>query len=384
MTEPFVLKDDVELIPCSALSDDVRRRIACDEGDYALQHRYGRDYVQVIDGGTAALLQLFRRPRTIADAVLENSRALGKAPHARLDELLPHLDVFLDRGVLVPAGSGRETVRPRYDGGTAVAGWTLVRCVHLFDDTEIYEARRGEDLAALKIARADTPDVRALFDNEEAILRRLDGCGVTPALRGSGVHDGLPYLILEWIDGADASAAAAQRRNDRPALLALCASIADAYAALHARGVLHGDVHALNIVAGERVVLLDFGAGRIAADPPRVDRRGLPELFEPEHAAARRRGGVLPSSEAGEQHAVAALLYQLLTGQHYLDLSYERDEMLRQIECDPMLPFAARGIAPWPEVEEILGRALQKDPSRRYGSMAELAALLNQRCACLA
>ena len=61
---------------------------------------------------------------------------------------------------------------------------------------------------------------------------------------------------------------------------------------------------------------------------------------------------------AGEQYSLAALLYLLITSDHYLDFRLERDEMVRQVVTEPPLPFAKRGIAPWPDVEAILGRAL--------------------------
>jgi eukaryotic-like serine/threonine-protein kinase len=370
ITQPFVLKDDVVLMPCAEMNDTIRARITFDEGDFTLAHRHGRADVRVIDGGTAALLELFRQPRTIADAVLENSRALGKAPHDRLEELLPHLGALIDDRILVPAGSGDERgVRPRYESGDTVAGWTIVRCVNLVEDSEVHQVRRGDAVAALKIARVATPLIESLFDNEEAVLRRLEGSGVAPALLDAGVHDGRRYLVVEWISGVDVWGAAAQRRHDRAALAGLCASIAEAYAAIHARGVLHVDVHPRNALAGEKVALVDFGGASLLGQPQAAGRITMTFFYEPEYAAQ-------PPSEAGEQYAVAALLYLLLAGDHYLDFRYDRDEMLRQIECDPALPFAARGAAPWPEVEEILLRALQKDPSQRHESMAAMAARL--------
>jgi serine/threonine-protein kinase len=375
ITELFVLKEDVVLIPCADLSDDMRGRIAFDEGDFTLSRRHGRAPAQVIDGETAALLSLFRRPRTIVDAVIENSRSFGKNAKTSLDELLPHLGKFLENRVLVPAGSEDEKeIRPRYDAGTTVGGWQIVRCASLIEDSEIYQLRRGSDVAALKIAR--TADVRPIFDNEAAVLRHLDGSGVAPRLFDAGDHEGRPYLIMEWAPGIHAGVAAAQRRHERAALIEICASIAAAYAALHARGVLHGDVHTRNVVVGDKVMLVDFGYGRFADRPPALGRGGAYSFFEPEYFAARSAGVDLPASERGEQYAVAALLYLLIAGDEYLDFNLDRDAMRRQIETEPPLPFAKRGLPPWPGVEAILFRALQKNPDARHASLAAMAALL--------
>ncbi|HUR81636.1 MAG TPA: lanthionine synthetase LanC family protein [Thermoanaerobaculia bacterium] len=377
ITEPFVLKGDVLLVPVADLSDDVRARIAFEEGDYTLSIRHGRALAQVIDGGTAALLALFREPRTIVDAVIENSRALDRDPEERLNELLPHLDAFVDSRVLVQAGSDDEKeIRPQYDAGMTLDGWKIVRCASLVEDSEIYQLRNGEEVAALKIARVTDGYVPDFFANEVDILRHLDGSGVTPRLLGSGVHDDRPYFIAEWCGGVDSLVAASQRRYDRAALLELCASIASAYATLHARRVLHGDVHARNVLAENDVKLVDFGYSRYADRPPATGRGGMAMFYEPEYYIARAQNLHPYATFAGEQYGVAALLYLLITGHHYLDFRYERDEMAQQVINDPPVSFAARHTPPWPEVEAILFRALEKDPVRRFASMDEMAARL--------
>jgi serine/threonine protein kinase len=376
ITDPFILQHDVQLIPCAELEEDVRGRIAYEEGDFTLSRRRGRSLVKVIDGETAALLALFREPRTIAEAVFENSRILGKDPRVWLEELLPHIGAFVNGRILVPAGSDAEQeTRPQFESGDRFGRWEIVRCASLIEDSEVYQLRDGEETAALKIARGAR--LRDLFDNEIAILRHLDGSGIAPRLIESGVDEERPYGIVTWIDGVDATVAAAQRRHDRGALIDLCASIAAAYAALHERGVLHADVHARNVLAvDDGVTLVDFGYSRFVDAPPRVGRAGMYYFYEPELVAAEREGSSMPASAAGEQYAVAALLYLLITGHHYLEFRYLRDEMGRQVETEPPLPFAARGVPPWPEVEQVLFRALEKDPSRRHASMAEMAALL--------
>lgn len=378
-TEPFVLKNDVVLTPCAELSEEMRQRISFDEGDYTLSRRHARVLAQVIDGETAALLALFRQPRTIADAFFEGGRALGKDPQAYFDELVPHLGVFLENRVLVPPGSEEEQeVRPQYESGAAFAGWEIVRCVSLVEDSEVYQLRNGGDVAALKISRPASPFEGSLFANEAEILRHLGDAGIAPRLIDAGLEQERPYLVIEWAAGVESSVAAAHRRHDRAALIDMAASIAAAYATLHEHGVLHSDVHTRNVLVGHRgeVTLIDFGLSRRTGQRPRVGRGGMYYFYEPEFLAAQRQGIVLPSSAAGEQYALSALLYLLLTGHHYVDFRYEREEMARQAESDPPLPFAARGVPPWPDVEEALFRGLEKEPRRRHDSIGDLAALL--------
>jgi serine/threonine-protein kinase len=377
LDEPFTLGSDVLLIPCAEISDDVRARVSFEDGDFTLSRRYGRILVQVIDGETAALLERFREPRTILDAILENCRAFGNDPEALLDEMLPHLGAFVRSHILEQAGSSQDQgIRPRYESGATIGGWKIVRCASLIDDSEVYQLRRGEEVAALKIARDSTSEIETLIENEADVLRRLDGTGIAPRLIEAGRHEERPYLIIDWIAGVDAGVAAKHRRNDRASLIDLCASIAAAYAALHAHGVLHGDVHPRNVYFGGRITLIDFGHAQVIGQAPAAGRSGVPYYMEPEFIAGRRRGTSIPPSPAGEQYGLAALLYAIITGEFYLDFRYEREEMDSQIENDPPLPFAKREAPPWPEVERILGRALEKDPERRYGSIAELAARL--------
>jgi predicted Ser/Thr protein kinase len=380
ITEPFVLKDDVLLIPCSDLSDDLRGRISFDDGDFTLSRRHGRSASQVVDGDTAALLTLFREPRTIVAAVIENSRTLGRDAEERLDEMLPHIGVFLQNRVLVPVGSDDEQeIRPRFESGALVAGWEIVRCVSLIEDSEIYLLSKDGVNAALKIARTAMPFEESVFGNEAAILRHING-GIAPRLIDCGTFEERPYLIIDWIPGVEAGVAASQRRHDRASLIELCSSVAAAYAALHERGVLHSDVHPRNVLVGDdgRVTLIDFGLSRFTEQQPRTARGGMYYFFEPEFLAGQRQGLVMPSSAAGEQYALAALLYLLVSGSHYLEFRYDREEMARQAELDPPLPFAKRGIPPWPEVEQILFRGLEKDPALRHPSIGKMAALLSE------
>ena len=378
ITDPLVLRGDVILVPVTDLAPEVREKIAYDEGDYTLTSRHGRVASQVIDGETAALLELFRTPRTIAEAVLTNSRVLRKDPEAWLDELLPHLGAFLGNSILVPAGAEHEhEIAATLAAGDRVGDWQIAHCVSLMEDSEIYRAHDGRRPAAVKISRQAVPFERSLFGNEALVLERIGGAPAA-TLYGRGMHDGRPYLAIEWCPGMDAGTAAAHRRQVRPSLLELACGIADAYAALHERGVVHGDVHHRNIFVADdgTVRLIDFGYGGIIAEPPRVGRAGMYYFFEPEYFAAQRRGAVLPASPAGEQYALAALLYYLIAGSHYVDFLIGSEEMARQAETEPPLPFAKRDLPPWPAVEAILGRALAKDPAQRFPDVRVFAEAL--------
>jgi serine/threonine-protein kinase len=264
----------------------------------------------------------------------------------------------------------------------------VLRCVQVLDDTEVYQVRDAAGrLGALKCVRpGPRGHLAAAFRREATVLRHLDGTS-NPALLAEGTHEGRPYLLLEWVAGVNAAVAAEELRRPEtadasPKLLALGCAIAEAYAWLHAHQAVHGDVHPRNVLADElgRVKLVDFGQAQL--DPAPADfaaprRAGIGFFFEPEYAQALRQQQPPPAaSPRGEQYALGALLYFVFTGAHYLDFSVEPEKMFRQIAGDPPLPFARRGLAPWPEVEGVLARALRKDPAERFASVADLARAL--------
>jgi serine/threonine protein kinase len=143
--------------------------------------------------------------------------------------------------------------------------------------------------------------------------------------------------------------AVAQCLNDRckGAVLDLVVRVMEAYERLHGLGVLHGDIHPRNVLVGPRheVSLIDFG---MAVAPGlaggRRGRGGIDFYQEPELARALLAGASGPApSAAGEQYALAAMVYLLLTGGYTHDFSLERDEMLRQLLAQPPVAFRQRG-----------------------------------------
>ena len=396
ITDPLVLPADVVLAPVGELPAAVRRRFSCGDGDFALTRPRLRAGSRIVDAQAAALLAEFRRPSTVAEALIRHCRQCGLEPlPALVEAAYPLLASLLDAGFLVSGGAAQaDGLEPTTRVGEAVAGFEVLRCVQELDDVEVYQVRQvrsggpagplGARFAALKIERrAGAGRCAAAMAREAAVLERLAG-EAAPRLVAAGVLAGRHYLVSEWCSGIDAAAAAAELRasGEWRGLLALAAGVARAYAGLHEAGVIHGDVHPRNalVAAGGGIRLLDFGLARCVDARGRLPapaRGAVPCFFEPEYARRARAGRRPPPvSRAGEQHAVAALLYLLLTGFHYRDFSLEREALLRQIAEEPPLPFAERGVAAWPEMESVLGRALAKRPRDRFRSLAALARAL--------
>jgi eukaryotic-like serine/threonine-protein kinase len=386
ITTQFVLQSDVVLTPVQELPMTAREQLGADEGDYALSRTMSRAPVRVLDRDSADLLQRFRSPTRIVDAILSYSRDHRIGAEATLEEAFPILQRLIDSQVLVVATSDATTsAQSGLKVGDLFEGARVLATVQVLDDTEVHLVRTGDGgHAALKLFNApEGASSMRHMQQEEAILRHLDG-RVAPRVLAAGNRAGAAYLLLEWRPGVSAEAAAAEARRSggesRQALLEICCSIADAYARLHAAGVVHGDVHPRNILvaADGTVTIIDFGYAVMPASgeprTARASRGGIAFFLEPEYALAQRAGQPAPpATMLGEQYAVAALLYLLFTGSHYLDFSLEPDQLLRQIAEEQPLPFAERNTPPWPQLEELLLKCLSKRSEDRLLDMSAVA-----------
>ncbi|MBV7329545.1 protein kinase [Chloroflexi bacterium TSY] len=389
ITAPFVLPDDVVLIPVDHLPTQVRERVEFEEGDYALTRPRARIPSKIIDAQAAKLLEEFRSPTTIVEAVMNYSLAHKTDPEDMLDEAFPILQYFINSQLLTPPGSEEaKKITPSAEVGDWLAGFQIVQCIQVLDDAELYRVQgRNDNDAALKILRPNSSQgVKHLLEREVAILTHLDN-RINPSLLEEGTVEERSYLALEWCFGVPASMAAdALRRSSssdsREKLLKLCCTILEAYVCLHAQGVIHSDIHPRNILVADdgSVKLIDFGYSRLehgVNEFSKSPRGGVGFYFEPEYARAYlSRRNPPQSSIAGEQYGLAALLYFLLTGLHYVDFSLEKYEMMRQIAEDSPLPFSNHEMEAWPEVEALLGKALSKNPADRFSSVAEFASNL--------
>jgi serine/threonine protein kinase len=383
ITDPLRLPADVILAPVSELPIDLRKRIACDEGDYALTRPRARTPSRIINRSTAELLREFASPSTLARAIVRFARARGTSPETTLEAAYPVLELLFAAGFLVSDADDAQPIDYQLNRGELVGTWEVLAPIQVLHDTEVYQARSGGRIGILKIERrlADGRfNAATMLRREATTLKALDG-SVAPRLMENGDHEGRCFLAIEWCPGLEADAYADELREeaDRAEILAFCVNIVAAYAQLHDRGFVHGDVHPSNILVDPsgNVRLIDFGhatpIGKSGAPP----RAGMSFFFEPEFAAAALGGSEPPAaSPAGEQYAVAALLYLLSTGRYYLDFSIERGALLRQIVAEKPRLFSGHAIAPWPGLERVLARALSKSPQDRYPSMGAMQTAL--------
>ena len=151
--------------------------------------------------------------------------------------------------------------------------------------------------------------------------------------------------------------------------------VSRALAAVHAAGLLHGDIKAQNVMRedGGRVVLMDFGASRDLQQSPRAlgsDFAGTPLYVAPEVFAGA------PRSKISDIYSVGVLLYYLVTGSYPVEGSTRSEITRRHADNEPRRPL--RDVRPDLPAAfiDVVERATAVDPAQRYASAGLLEAAL--------
>ncbi len=383
ITDAFVLPSDVAILEVLSLPESVQQQFIWEEGDFYVTRPQARVASQIVNSQSADLLQQFKSPATLVQAVLNYSKVVKSDPEQVLEEAFPVLQHFVQLGILVePDSPEANAIKPLLEIGDVVENYSIVSCLQVTEDSEVYRVQDQLQIpAVLKILRTGKQvATRQMFENECAILNKLDG-SINPRLLTHGNIDERPYFFIEWCDGVDLIAATAKMRQmpDPLKILELGQNVLDAYAKLHIQQVLHADIHLRNVLIDEnnKVKIIDYGLAQIAEGTHAAFssfRGGVPFFFEPEYAQTILDHQRPPSASfLGEQYALGAIMQYLLTGKHYLEFSFERAEMLRQISADTPLVITAQNPLIPAAFEKIIARALSKNPAHRFSSIAAMA-----------
>ena len=331
-------------------------------------------------------VRLFKQPRSIASAVSLHAAARGWDVEITMRAALPFSRTYSSQSppaavlVLTCAATVRRPVEPgrqirRRCGDSTDAGTSLYRAFAP-DGTPV----------ALKIAASGNAAAALCIRHEAEVLGTLVGTAAVRLVE-CAEHDGRPVLATAWCRGDDILTASRRISLERgvdamDALVGLTGAVLKAYAGVHARRIVHGDVHPNNIlVDGDgAIVVIDFGHARLlsAESPaPQVARGGVALFFEPELAvSALESASAPPATMSGEQYALAVLAYALFTGTEYIELPLGLDAAMRQIVAAAPRPFARCDVEAWPSVESVLHRALSKRPEQRFTSVAAFGVAL--------
>lgn len=274
---------------------------------------------------------------------------------------------------------------------------------------EVYRAVRAdgayEKQVAVKLIRSGfgSEYFLARFRNERQILARLDHPGIARLLDGGATDDGLPFIVMEYVDGVPIDQYSEKQRLSVPERLKLFRVACGAVQYAHQNLVLHRDLKPGNILVTPKgeVKLLDFGIAKIANDAhgaAEAQATVLP-MMTPEFASPEQIRNE-PMTTASDIYSLGVILYKLLCGQlPFQTKSTAPHEIARAIcETDPTRPSS---VARFPErlkasgantvawtahnrpalavkkiasdLDNIALKALRKEPARRYASVEQLS-----------
>jgi hypothetical protein len=226
---------------------------------------------------------------------------------------------------------------------------------------------------ALKVIAPDLAardEFRARFRRESRLAAALDHPHVLPIYE-AGEHDGVLFIAMRWVDGTDLgrelTRSASGLSVDRA--VTLTAQVAGALDAAHARGLIHRDVKPANVLlvdegSIEHAYLADFGLAK------RDDTDGMTEtgrwLGTPDYAAPEQiAGGEV--GPAADVYALGCVLFATLTGRPPFERESAVAVAYAQIHDPPPRTGVSRAL------DDVVARALAKDPERRFQSASELA-----------
>ncbi len=270
--------------------------------------------------------------------------------------------------------------RPTLEAGDLLDHYRLEAAVArsgmgtLFRATDLRTGR----VVAVKIPHAEMEsDVVLLerFRREEEIGCELDHPGVVKTYAGE--NRSRRYLVLEWVEGRLLRAILNEERKLPVArAIAITLQICDALDTMHKHGVVHRDLKPENIMIGEgdHVTIIDFGIA-MKEEARRITHVGLtPALGTPDYISPEQVKGAR-GDHRSDIYALGAMLYEMLTGQPPFTGSNPLAVMNERLLHDPA-PARELNSEISPQLEEILRRALERDPRHRYATAAEMVSEL--------
>jgi serine/threonine-protein kinase len=260
-----------------------------------------------------------------------------------------------------------------------ISDYVLVRAIGRGTHYTLYQAvdpRRGQ-MVVIKILHviSDSPEsgadpnlaavLETRLQREAHALSSLSHPGI-PAIYEMGEQDGHPFLIMEYLVGHPLRQHLDQRSLTMPETLDILTQAADAIDAVHAEGILHRDIRASNIMLlhDGRVKLVEFGLARQPGDTTVTLMGAL--VGEPAYMAPEQLRGQ-PATPQSDLWALGVLLYEMLAGRPPFE-GANFQMVAHQVIMGEPAPVPGLPDA----LQDVLARALEKDPAKRFPTALDL------------
>ena len=267
--------------------------------------------------------------------------------------------------------------------GRRIGSYRVVRQIGRGGMARVFLAERDDgqfaQQVAIKLLRAgfDSDVDVERFRSERQILASLNHQNIARLLDGGVTDDGLPYLVLEYVEGEPIDRYCASRALTTRQRLSLLLDVADAVQYAHDRSIVHRDLKPSNILvsaADGAVKLLDFGLARLLEDgvtgeapATRTGHRWMtPEYAAPEQVLG---SAITPRTDV---YQLGAVLYELLSGHTPFggpEGTLHELEMAALSQDPEPLGGEHRG-----DIDAIMQKAMNKRAEDRYTTMGAFAA----------
>lgn len=261
----------------------------------------------------------------------------------------------------------------------------------------VYLAARADDEyrkeVAIKLVRRglDTEDILRRFRNERQILAQLDHPNIARLIDGGTTDEGLPYFVMEYVNGEPIGAYCDAHSLGTTERLNLFRKVCAAVTYAHQNLVIHRDLKPSNILVASdgEPKLLDFGIAKLLGQEEEALAQTMTaqRVMTPEYASPEQVKGEKITT-ASDVYSLGVLLYELLTGRRPYRLKTRTpDEISRAITSqEPERPSTAaakvggsskieirnskflRG-----DLDNIVLMAMRKEPARRYTSVGQFS-----------
>jgi serine/threonine-protein kinase len=260
------------------------------------------------------------------------------------------------------------------EAGAQIDSYRIVAPVARSGMASIYRAvdTRDNRVVALKIPHPDLEADPILFDRfqrEAGIGEKLDHPKVMRVFGGE--KRSRIYMVMEWCDGRLLREILDEGPMPHQRAIGIAVGVLDALEYIHANGVVHRDLKPENIMVDDKdnIKLIDFGiAGDAAAKRLTYANFtaaiGTPNYISPEQVKGKRGDG------RSDIYSVGVILYEMLTGKLPFNGPNPMAAMNERLLNHPVPPSVADPTIT-PQLQEILYRALERDPRNRYAHAYE-------------
>jgi tetratricopeptide (TPR) repeat protein len=289
------------------------------------------------------------------------------------------------------AANSLDTAEEAPHTPTHAGPWRLVRQLGAGGMGTVWLAVRDDEEfqreVAVKFLRRNLPEdwILRRFRQERQILAGLQHPNIASFYDGGATADGSPYIVMEYVEGPPITSHCEDKALSVADRVRLFQKVCSAVAYAHRNLIVHRDLKPSNILVhrdGEPK-LLDFGIAKLTdastSEAADLTQTGV-RLLTPEYGSPEQVRGE-PVTTATDVYALGLILYEMLTGQRAQPVTGGSPLEIGKAVCEtrprpPSAATAAHGVAAKllkGDLDNIVLKAIRKEPERRYESAAKLA-----------